>query len=265
MGIFVEKLIGLAGRQSGRAKCGVPAGTVNDLALRKQSPAIAIAIALFCILAIPGRPAVAAECNTSPSPGLDWGDCNKRNLIIPGSELEGANLFSTDFTLTDLSGANLKSANLEKATLVRSLLAGANAEKANFARIEAYRCSFANASADGATFAAAELQRANFSGAQLTGVSFEKAELGRADFSKAVLTGARFSLANLSRANLSNAIFEGPIVFDRAFMFLTRIEGMDLTAAQGLEQQQVDLACGNTATKLPAGLKTPASWPCASE
>lgn len=246
MGTFVEKLIGLAGMKSRHARCDV---------------AIAIAFAL----AILGSPAGAAECNTSPSPGLDWGDCNKRNLIIPDSDLEGANLFSTDFTLTDLSNANLKSANLEKATLVRSLLAGAKAEKANFARIEAYRCSFADVSADGASFAAAELQRANFSGARLTGVNFEKAELGRADFSKAVLTGARFSLANLSRANLSGAIFEGPIVFDRAFMFLTRIEGMDLSAAQGLEQQQVDLACGNAATKLPTGLTAPASWPCAAD
>ena len=46
-----------------------------------------------------------------------------------------------------------------------------------------------------------------------------------------------------------------PLVFDRAFMFLTRIEGLDLSVAQGLEQRQIDLACGDAKTKLPAELK----------
>ena len=47
-----------------------------------------------------------------------------------------------------------------------------------------------------------------------------------------------------------------------AFMFLTRIEGLDLSAAWGLQQAQIDLACGDTSTKLPAGLSAPAHWPC---
>ncbi|WP_026619780.1 YjbI with pentapeptide repeats (plasmid) [Ensifer sp. WSM1721] len=206
--------------------------------------------------------AESADCKGSPGRGTDWHDCNKRLLMLGGSDLEASNLVSTDFTMTDLRDTNLGSANLEKATLVRASLAGARADKANFTRVEAYRGNFSGISAQNASFVSAELQRTDFSGARLTGADFEKAELGRANFEGAVLTGTRFSMANLSRANLSGAVFEGPIDLDRAFLFLTRIEGLDLSAVTGLKQEQVDLACGDGATKLPAGLSAPAKWPC---
>jgi uncharacterized protein YjbI with pentapeptide repeats len=204
----------------------------------------------------------AADCGQMAYPGLDWSECSKRSIIIPDSNLEGANLAGTDFTGTDLANANLQSANLMKATLVRSSLSGAKAAKANFTRIEAYRSSFTNISGDGATFANAEMQRADLSGASLKGANFEKAELGRANFQKATLTDARFSLANLSRADLTGASLGGKVQFDRAFMYRTRIEGLDLSSSEGLQQSQVDLACGDTTTKLPAGLTAPAGWPC---
>ena len=61
------------------------------------------------------------------------------------------------------------------------------------------------------------------------------------------------------------ATFGGQVSFDRAFMYLTRIEGVDLSSAQGLEQTQIELACGDASTKLPSGLKAPAGWPCPAE
>ncbi|MDK1491261.1 pentapeptide repeat-containing protein [Sinorhizobium sp. 7-81] len=207
-------------------------------------------------------PAAAVHCRNSPAPGLDWTDCNKSHLILRGANLEGATLLGADFTLTDLRDANLKSANLEKAKLVRTSLAGAKAEKANFDRVEAHRSIFVGMSAEGASFANAALQRADFSRAHLTGVNFEKAELGRAKFVGAKLKGIRFSRANLSRADLSGAIIEGPIAFDHSVLSLTRIEGVDLSAATGLQQAQINLACGDTATKLPPELTVPATWPC---
>ncbi len=233
-------------------------GVNSSMAMQRSS----LGLLALVLLAFPPIAARAADCSSLAEPKLDWQECTKKNLMLQGSDLEGANLVGTDFSLTDLAGANVKSANLEKATLVRASLEGAHAEGANFAKIEAYRSSFANVAAEGASFAGAELQRANFAGAQLSGASFEKAELGRADFDKAVLTGVKFSFANLSRADLSKATFEGPATFERAFMFLTRIEGLDLSGAAGLEQAQIDLACGDASTKLPAGLSTPSTWPC---
>ncbi|SEH92961.1 Uncharacterized protein YjbI, contains pentapeptide repeats [Rhizobium tibeticum] len=219
-----------------------------------------VALTLFA-----STPAAASDCGRTPVAGIDWSECSKKNLMLQGSDFQGANLAGTDLSLTNLSDTNLTSANLEKATLARAWFTGAQAGKANFSKIEAYRSGFENVFAEGASFAGAELQRSNFNGAKLSGANFEKAELGRASFAKAVLTGTKFSLANLSRADLSEATFEGPVAFDRAFMFLTRIEGLDLSAATGLEQAQVDLACGDAKTKLPAGLSPPANWPCASD
>jgi len=231
---------------------------MKPFALRTASFALAIAASMFT----PSL-AQAVHCNSPPSPGLDWSNCNKRKLMLERSNLEGATLISADFTSSDLRGTNLNSANLEKATLVRASLAGASVQRANFASVEAYRISFVGAFAERASFVRAGLQRADFSRARLTGANFEKAELGRANFKGAVLTGTKFSQANLSRADLSLVIFEGPIEFDDAFMYLTRIEGLDLSAASGLQQAQIGQACGDAATKLPAGFSRPANWPCA--
>lgn len=220
----------------------------------------ACAVLAFSILA--GSPASAADCRKSPRAGIDWSDCDRSQLILSGEDLSDANLVKTDFSRTDLRSVNLKSANLEKSVLFRASLADAIADGANFARTEAYRTDFTRLSAAGASFLAAELQRADFSQAMLSGAVFEKAELGRAMFDEAVLDDARFSFANLARADFSRSKLGGAPDFSRAFMFLTRIEGLDLSKATGLTQDQIDFTCGDADTKLPEGLKPSAYWPC---
>jgi len=207
----------------------------------------------------------APDCKATAAPGISWRDCNKSKLLLADSALDGADLSGTDFSYTDLRGSSLDGAKLEKATLMRSSLAGAKAAKADFSRIEGYRTVFAEVLAAGATFASAELQRADFKQANLSGANFQKAELGRADFSGALLTGAQFSMANLSRVQFAKARFEGALDFSGAFLLLTHIEGLDLSQATGLQQWQVDQACGDGATKLPAGLKPSADWPCTGD
>ncbi|NVP57511.1 pentapeptide repeat-containing protein [Mycoplana rhizolycopersici] len=222
-----------------------------------------LALSVPCVAVIlAGRTAAAADCGSTPEPGIDWAGCKKRAIMLQGSNMRGANLGEADLALTDLSRTNLTSANLEKANLSRAWFTGATLTKANFNRVEAYRVGFEGVAANGATFASAELQRANFKNASLAGVDFEKAELGRADFRGAVISGASFPLANLSRADFSKATFDQPLDFSQAFMFLTRIEGLDLTNAKGLSQEQVNLACGDGKTRLPAGLTAPSNWPC---
>ena len=221
-----------------------------------------IAGALTGLLMLAQSPVLAADCKASPAPSVDWQDCNKSRLMIPGSALAGANLTSTDLSYTDLRNSNLSGAKLEKATLFRASLNGSNVDKANLSRIEGYRTTFVGVSAQGASFASAELQRADFRGANLTGADFQKAELGRAVFADAVITGAKFAMANLARANLAGARFEGPLDFSGGFLFLTRLDGLDLSQATGLEQWQIDQACGDASTRLPASLSAPADWAC---
>lgn len=232
-------------------------------------PAIRPSIIGFSLLILAGFVGLSRDdamasndCRTAPEPGINWQDCDKKLLMLGQSDLSGANLLGANFTSTDLKGSNLEKANLEKAILVRASLAGSMAKGARFARIEAYRTNFSRIDAAGTTFQSAELQRSNFQQAKLADTDFTKADLGRSQFDKAELGGSHFALTNLARADFRGATFSGPVDFERAFFFLTRIEGVDLSKATGLTQWQLDMACGDDQTLLPAGLKKPEGWPC---
>ena len=210
-------------------------------------------------------PAHAADCAAAARPSIDWTGCDRRNLMISGSNLQKADLQGANLGLTDLHGSNLTSANLTEAKLMRASLADAKADGANFTKVEGYRTNFSGLSAKGASFQSAELQRADFSGAVLSGSSFKKAELGRANFRGAQFSGNVFAFANLARADFRIAVLAGSLDFSNAYMFLTRLEGVNLSSSKGLSQSQIDLACGDAKTKLPAGLKPSANWPCGTE
>ena len=209
-----------------------------------------------------GNAAHNADCHSSAAPGVDWQGCRKRNLVLKGYDFSGANFAGTDFTATDLRDTTLTAADLTKAMMVRSYLDGSQAEGAKFDTVMGYRTSFVGVNLKNATFVKAEMTRADFTDADLTNVTFEKADLGRAKFKGASLTGTNFPFANLSRADFHGSSFTGSIDFTGAYMFLTRIEGVDLGEAKGLEQRQIDLSCGNDRTQLPAGLTPSANWPC---
>ena len=70
----------------------------------------------------------------------------------------------------------------------------------------------------------------------------------------AYIARANFSGVNLARVNLGGA-----------YMLRTRFEGADLSQAEGLTQQQIEIACGDDKTKLPNDLQRPAAWPCAED
>lgn len=234
---------------------------MNGAPIRAVAPLV-IAAVLAGLSMLTPIAASAADCRAVPAANVDWQGCGKSKLMLSGSDLGGANLSETDLSLTDLRDSSLTGANLEKAALYRSSLAGSNAEKANFSRVEGYRADFGSVSASSASFVSAELQRANFSDARLDGADFQKAELGRANFAKATISNANFARANLSRVNLNQARFEGALDLTGAFLFLTRLEGLDLSQSKGLQQWQIDQACGDASTKLPAGLQAPANWSC---
>ena len=230
------------------------------MACRKSILCFSLLLPVF--IGLSWQQALADDCQALPTAGINWQDCDKTRLMLRGSDLGGANLVGANFSYTDLRENNLAGANLEKATLVRASLAGSTAKGAHFARIEAYRTDFSGMDAPGANFQNAELHRSNFQKAKLADADFTKADLGRSQFDGAELGGNRFSLAILARADFRGATFAKPADFDHAFFFLARIEGVDLAAATGLIQWQVDMACGDDKTVLPAGLTKPKTWPC---
>jgi uncharacterized protein YjbI with pentapeptide repeats len=233
---------------------------------RMRFPPLAVASVLGLLVILPAQPTSAeGQCRDDPGPSVNWSDCTKRMLMLGGSNLDGANLAEADFSATDFAGSSMKGANVTKAGLVRTSLAQSDLTGADFDKVEGYRSDFTAVKAAGTSFVAAELQRSNFSGADLRDANFTKAELGRAIFSETTLANTNFAMANLSRALFNKASFAGVVDFTEAFMFLTRIEGVDLTQAKGLKQEQIDLSCGDDTTKLPQGLAAPANWPCPDE
>ncbi len=88
----------------------------------------------------------------------------------------------------------------------------------------------------------------------LEGADFDAAKLvlmcmSFADFRGATFRGTDLSGANLAHADLNGADLTG------AEMAITSIKGTDLTHAKGLTQHQLDQACGDADTKVPAGMK----------
>jgi uncharacterized protein YjbI with pentapeptide repeats len=89
-----------------------------------------------------------------------------------------------------------------------------------------------------------DLHDANFDGADATLMC-----MSFANFTHASFRGAELSGANLAGAKLDGADLTG------ARTSITSFLGTDLRHVKGLTQAQLDVACGDDRTLLPAGLK----------
>jgi len=98
-----------------------------------------------------------------------------------------------------------------------------------------------NADLRGAILEDANFSRADLSSAILEDANFEDADLERADLSGAILEDANFEDADLGGANLVKAV----------------LWGANLSQARNLTQQQLDTACGDESTQLPADYTIP--------
>lgn len=104
----------------------------------------------------------------------------------------------------------------------------------------------------------------NLSGADLTNTCVKEHDLHGANFdganatlmcmSFANFTNASFRGTELSGANLAGAKMDGADLTG-AKTSITSFLGTDLTRVKGLTQKQLDVACGDSKTKLPPGLK----------
>jgi uncharacterized protein YjbI with pentapeptide repeats len=124
------------------------------------------------------------------------------------------------------SGCNLFQADLAYRDLPGIDVSGARLRQANMSLATMNISNFDNAN----------LSVANLFGARVTGSSFRNTDL-----SSAVLVGSYFGSSNLSRANLSGA----------------NLSGAEMANVTGLTQAQLNSACGDASTKLPAGLHIP--------
>jgi len=102
--------------------------------------------------------------------------------------------------------------------------------------------------------AGADLTNQCVKGGNLAGADFDNARLSLMCMSFADFKGATFRGADLSGANLAHAILDGADLTG-AEMTITSIKGTDLTRVRGLTQKQLDAACGDADTKVPAGMR----------
>ena len=131
---------------------------------------------------------------------------------------------------------------------IASATAGTAADPAAVARIhggivDCVACQLAGADLSNTCVKAHDLHGADFDGAKAVLMC-----MSYANFSGATFRGTDLSGANLAHANLDGADLTGAITT------ITSFKGTDLTRAKGLTQAQLNAACGDAETKLPAGL-----------
>lgn len=129
----------------------------------------------------------------------------------------------------------------------------------------------------GASCPGCNLFQGDFSGLEARGLNLAGARLRQSDLSLSVMNRTRFSNADLrdveayggvfsgssfAGANLTNASFVGAYLeganLSGATLSGTNLSGAQLRRATGLTQRQLNQACGDSSTVLPAGLRIPA-------
>jgi uncharacterized protein YjbI with pentapeptide repeats len=111
-----------------------------------------------------------------------------------------------------------------------------------------------------------DLSGRDFSGSRLRQADLSLSEADRARFhganlSIANLFGGRFSRADFSDAHLGRAVLVGAYLggarFNGAVLIDANLSGAELSHAIGLTQAQLNTACGDASTVLPAGMTIP--------
>ena len=221
-----------------------------------------LVVAVFSLEPNIVTPSAHAACTDTAAPSVDWENCRKRNLIMDNFDFSGSNFTKSDLSASDLRNSNLTKARFIKTNLVRASLSGSNAQEANFEGVVASRTDFSKGNYKNASFLKAEISRSNFSNSNLENADMSKADFSRVNFFNSNLKGVNLSFSNISRTNLTSVNIDENFSLEGSFMFLTRIEGLDLSGSKTLKQWQINMACGNKETILPQGITTPDTWPC---
>lgn len=165
---------------------------------------------------------------------------------LVGIDLRNATAMRAFLVRADLRDAKLQGAYLTGARLQGSLLIRAHLDNAYLFRTLLQRARLVEATLRGAYLGEAKLQDADLSNADLQGAILVGANLQGANLSGVELRRALLAMADLKGANLLSA----------------QLQGADLQFATGLTQVQIDQACVDGATKLPAGLTRRAACNC---
>lgn len=127
---------------------------------------------------------------------------------------------------------------------------------ASCANCDLFQISLAYQSVAGRNFDGARIRQADFSLATADRTRFHGANMSLTNF-----FGARLSSADLSETNLEGTTFVGAYLggarMNGAVLAGANFSGAEMASAIGLSQAQLNTACGDAATTLPAGMTIP--------
>ncbi|WP_139792244.1 pentapeptide repeat-containing protein [Henriciella litoralis] len=108
-----------------------------------------------------------------------------------------------------------------------------------------------NVDVSGARLRQSDMQLATFDNWNFTGTNLSVANLFGARFNRSNFTNANFENATLVGAYFGSSRFQG------ANFSGANVSGADFHLSKGLTQSQLNKACGDASTRLPAGLSVP--------
>ena len=230
----------------------------------------------------------------------ELGDVNFTGAILDGSDFSEAKLISSNFDEGSLLDASFLKAIMTQATLNKADLEGADfsgahlsfaeLRSANLPEVKLVSADLRNAFLNGAYLGSADLSYATLNQAWLTPLEtpskitstilssatlkcsslyeadlseslIDDADLTDADLRRATFTAAKLRGATLDGADLSEAILDGADL-SGASLRETVLIATSFKGVSGLEQEQLQGACGDGDTVLPKDL---AVEPCAAD
>lgn len=192
--------------------------------------------------------------------------CDLSMRRMNGMMLQDSDFSHALFNRSNLSGArfdraNLSNAHFKKALLLRVIgdeviLRGTDFQDATLTEAKLSHSNFQNSN-----FERADLTRATFNHADFTDSNLTSVQALETSFENSNFKNARLAHINLQNSNLRNAKFENT-EFGQAKMENAKLDGAiflnaNLNQTQGLQQSELDKACGNSETRLPSGLSIP--------
>src|ERR1043166_729990 len=182
-------------------------------------------------------------------------DANLTNAIVYGS-----NFFQTTLTDTKLHGIDLRATLNLQQRQIDDALGSKSTRLPPKLHYPPHWLDYVEAFAIGVSAANEWRRRRAHQQLDLSYISLEGADLRGIDFSYCDLSLSDLTKTSLIMANLRGANLSGAILRDTQ-LFGADISYVDLSTADELSQTQVDLAVGNSQTKLPPKIVRPSTWP----
>jgi len=182
-----------------------------------------------------------------------------RTANLSGATLRAANLSEANLYKANLQGANLKGANLSGAKLFLANLQGAKLGKANLHGTGLIGANLQQANLNGANAQQANLNAAKLQNTEIFFANLSEASLREADLCGANLIGTNLQRAILHEANLCGANLMAANLYG-ANLCDVKLDGAILTGVKNLDPQQITMALGDRATRLPENVAAPTHW-----